>query len=156
MAPRLKSLVVGLLSDTHGLLRPEALHALRGADLIVHAGDVGSAHVLDVLRALAPLHVVRGNNDDGAWARELPETLTLEAGGARLHVLHDVAALALPAAVDVVVSGHSHRPRIEPRGGVLYVNPGSCGPRRFQLPVTVGRLRITAGQVAAEIIPLLP
>jgi uncharacterized protein len=148
---------IGVISDTHGLLRPEALRALRGSSLIVHAGDIGTADVLDALRAIAPVVAVRGNNDHGAWARALDERRTFEVDGVRLHVTHDVKELTIdPAAeeVDVVIAGHSHRPLHERRGGVLFLNPGSAGPRRFSLPITVARLVISGGRVQARIVPL--
>jgi putative phosphoesterase len=148
---------VGLLSDTHGLLRPEALEFLRGSDFIVHAGDIGDPGVLVALKALAPVTAVRGNNDRDPWARGIAETEVLQAGEIFIHVLHDLAQLDLdPAAAGfhVVVSGHSHQPRIEERGGVLYVNPGSCGPRRFKLPVAVAELRISGKSVKAKLVEL--
>lgn len=148
---------IGLISDTHGLLRPQALDALRGSAHLVHAGDIGSAGILDALAAIAPVTAIRGNNDREAWASALPETADIELGGLRMHVLHDLHALAIePHArnVAVVVSGHSHQPRVERRNGVLYVNPGSAGPRRFKLPVSVAELRIDRGSVAARIIDL--
>jgi putative phosphoesterase len=148
---------LGLLSDTHGLLRPEALAALRGASRILHAGDVGHPSVLDGLAALGPVTAVRGNVDRGAWAAALPATTVVEAEGALLYMLHDLHTLDLdPAAAGfaAVISGHSHQPRLERRGGVLYVNPGSAGPRRFRLPVTVAHLRVTGGQVDAEFVEL--
>lgn len=151
---------IGLVSDTHGLLRPEALDWLRGCDHILHAGDIGDAAILDALRALAPLDAVRGNNDRGDWAAALPETLTLALDGVRLHLLHDLAELAIdPAAqsVQVVVSGHSHKPLVQQRGGVLYLNPGSAGPRRFKLPVSAGELRIDpSGACTVRTVDLLP
>jgi uncharacterized protein len=148
---------VGLISDTHGLLRPAALDTLRGADLIVHAGDVGDAAVLDTLRAMAPVTAVRGNVDQGAWAAALPETATVTVGGIVLYVLHDIAALRLDvrqAQVDVVVFGHSHRSSVERRNEVLFVNPGSAGPRRFTLPTTVAVLMIDGQSIDARIIQL--
>ena len=148
---------IGLLSDTHGLLRPEALEFLRGSDFIVHAGDIGDVAVLDALRALAPVTAVRGNNDRDAWARAIAETEVLRVDEVSIHVLHDLAGLDLdPAAAGfrVVVSGHSHQPRIEERDGVLYVNPGSCGPRRFKLPIAVGELRISGSSVKAKLVEL--
>lgn len=148
---------IGLLSDTHGLLRPEAFEFLRGSDFIVHAGDIGDAAVLDTLRTLAPVTAVRGNNDREAWARAIAETEVLQAGEVRIYVLHDLAQLDLdPAAAGfrVVVSGHSHQPRIEERSGVLYVNPGSCGPRRFKLPVAVAELRLSGKSVKARLVEL--
>lgn len=150
---------IGVISDTHGLLRPEALAALRGSELIVHAGDIGSADVLDALRAIAPLVAIRGNNDTDAWAQATPETQSFDAGGARIHLLHDLKALALDPQRDgiaVVVSGHSHKPKIETRDGVLYLNPGSAGPRRFSLPVTIATLRLRdGGAPQAQIVDLL-
>ncbi len=134
---------VGLISDTHGLLREEALAALRGSQLIIHAGDVGKPEILDALAQLAPVVAVRGNIDRGAWASELPATAIVEAGPATIFVLHDLQELDLdPAAagIQIVVSGHSHQPGRTERSGVLYINPGSAGPRRFKLPVTVARL----------------
>jgi hypothetical protein len=134
---------VGLISDTHGLLRPEALAALSGCGLVVHAGDVGSPEILPRLAEIAPVTAVRGNVDTAAWASGLPETAVANAGGARIYVLHRLAGLALDPAASgfaIVVSGHSHRPGRLERDGVLYLNPGSAGPRRFKLPVTVARL----------------
>lgn len=148
---------VGLISDTHGLLRPEALDALAGSRYIVHAGDIGHPHVLEELSRLAPVTAVRGNNDTGRWASALRETETLQIEKTRILVIHDIAALGLdPAAAgyDVVVAGHSHRPREELRGGVLFVNPGSAGPRRFKLPVAVAKLRIAQARVRFELIAL--
>jgi hypothetical protein len=135
--------VVGLISDTHGLLRDEALRALDGCDLIVHAGDVGKPEILEALKALAPLVAVRGNIDKGAWASALPVTAVAQAGPVAIYVLHDVHELDLdPAAArfQIVVSGHSHQPARKQQAGVLFLNPGSAGPRRFKLPVTVARL----------------
>jgi len=135
--------VVGLISDTHGLLRPEALRALAGSELIVHAGDVGNPEILPALAAIAPVVAVRGNIDTAPWARELPETAVAEIAGARIYVLHDLNQLALDpqaAGFSAVVSGHSHKPGCSERAGVLYINPGSAGPRRFRLPVTVALL----------------
>ena len=148
---------VGVISDTHGLLRPEAVAALRGSDLILHAGDVGRADILDSLRAIAPVYAVRGNTDGGAWAQALPLQETVEVGGALLHVLHDLYDLALTpqaAGIAAVISGHTHRPKIEERGGVLYVNPGAAGPRRFELPASVAHLTVSAGRVQAHLITL--
>ncbi|NZA24952.1 metallophosphoesterase family protein [Luteimonas sp. SJ-92] len=149
---------IGLISDTHGLLRPEALAFLRGSDHIVHAGDIGAPEVLDALADVAPLSAIRGNVDSGAWAAAIPETLRLELGGTRLLVLHDLKQLECdPAAegIEVVVSGHSHRPRIEERGGVLYVNPGSAGRRRFSLPVSAAELVVANGKPTPRIVELL-
>ncbi len=135
--------MIGLISDTHGLLRPEALGALDGSDLIIHAGDVGAPEILEQLRGLAPVVAVKGNVDREAWCADLPETAVADAGSSLVYVLHDLKALDLkPAAAGIamVVSGHSHKPVCEERGGVLYINPGSAGPRRFNLPVTVARV----------------
>jgi putative phosphoesterase len=148
---------IGVISDTHGLVRPAALAALRGVDAIVHAGDVGSPEVLAALAEVAPLTAVRGNVDRGAWARRLPAVATVTVAGVRVHVVHDVRTLAVdPVAegIGVVVAGHSHRPGAVRRDGVLYLNPGSAGPRRFTLPVAVARLRIDKGSVSGEVIPL--
>jgi putative phosphoesterase len=149
-------MLVGLISDTHGLVRPEALAALEGSDLIIHAGDVGRPEVLDRLRAVAPTFAVRGNIDTQAWAAALPATEAVEAGRQLIWVLHDIAQLDLDPAVGfaAVVYGHTHKPSIESRDGVLYVNPGSAGPRRFKLPVTVGRLRVSATRIVPEIVAL--
>ena len=150
---------VGLISDTHGLLRPEALRYLAGSDLIIHGGDIGAPTVLEALEAIAPVTAVRGNNDVEAWAARIPEARTLDLAGVRIHVIHDLAALPNDPAVEgvhVVVSGHSHQPRVFERGGVLYVNPGSAGPRRFKLPISAGELRICAGRVQAGLETLSP
>ena len=146
------TLRIGLVSDTHDLLRPQVLDFLRGSDHIVHAGDICGEAVLQALAALAPLTAVRGNNDRGAWAARLPEAETVELAGVKLHVVHDLKELALPVGARVVVSGHSHQPRVEERDGVLYVNPGSAGPRRFRLPISAGELRVAAGQVSAHLV----
>jgi len=154
----LTRLRIGLISDTHGLLRPEALDFLAGCDHIVHGGDIGGPDILERLGALAPLTVVRGNNDTAVWARSIPETARLELGGVALYVIHDLKALDIdPAAagVRVVVSGHSHKPACSERGGVLYVNPGSAGRRRFSLPIAAGELTIENGQVAVELVTLV-
>jgi uncharacterized protein len=150
--------IVGVISDTHGLLRPEAVAPLRGSDYIIHAGDVGDAEILKQLNAIAPLTAVRGNVDREPWARKLPETQVLEAGGISIYILHSVAELDLKpeaAGFAAVVSGHSHIPKQEVRNGVLYFNPGSAGPRRFKLPVRVGRLVIQGGRIRGEIIRIL-
>lgn len=156
MPPVLPMRRVGLVSDTHGLLRPEALAFLRGSDAIVHAGDICDPAILDALAALAPVTAVRGNNDHGPWAERLPETAIVDICGVRLCVLHDLAQLRLdPAAgVQVVVSGHSHKPLAETRNGVLYVNPGSCGPRRFKLPIALAELRVDGSAVSARIVEI--
>jgi uncharacterized protein len=148
---------VGVISDTHGLLRPEAVAALAGVERIVHAGDIGDRAVLEALGRLAPVTAVRGNNDRGAWARDIPETEVLEIGGATLYVLHDLHELDLDpraAGYAAVIAGHSHQPRQEERDGVLYFNPGSAGPRRFRLPVSVGRLAIRRGRVTGSLTTL--
>jgi putative phosphoesterase len=148
---------IGVISDTHGLLRPEAIAALRGSEHIIHAGDVGSPEILEKLSSIAPVTAVRGNVDKGAWARKLPETHILELGGVSVYVLHDLAQLDLKpkaAGFAVVVSGHSHVPKQETREGVLYFNPGSAGPRRFQLPLSVGRLIVQHGKAHAELVNL--
>jgi len=142
---------VGLVSDTHNLLRPEVLAYLRGSDHIVHAGDICGEAVLQALAQLAPLTAVRGNNDQGAWAQRLPQATTVEIAGIAIHVVHDLNDLALPRGSRVVVSGHSHKPKVEEREGVLYVNPGSAGPRRFKLPISAAELRIAQGRVSAQL-----
>lgn len=146
---------IGLISDTHGLLRPQALEALAGVDRIIHAGDIGNAGVLEALAAIAPVDVVRGNNDSGAWAAAIPHSQTLAYGGVRIYLVHDINELKgrMPP-VQVVIAGHSHKPLVDERDGVLRVNPGSAGPRRFKLPVTVGFLEIVDGTAAATIIEL--
>lgn len=149
---------IGLISDTHGLVRPEALQALAGVERIIHAGDVGGASVIDALRAIAPVDVVRGNNDKDPWGIKLPPWLALEFEGVGIHVLHDVNEMDVdPAAAGfrVVITGHSHKPLVTERDAVLFVNPGSAGPRRFKLPVTVGYLMVAAGAARAEIRSLL-
>jgi putative phosphoesterase len=149
-----RSVSVGLISDTHGLLRPEALAALRGSRYIVHAGDIGDPAVLEELSRIAPVTAVRGNNDKGPWAQALHETEILAVGDTRIYVIHDIAELELdPAAAgfQVVVAGHSHRPKEEVRDGVLYLNPGSAGPRRFRLPIAVARLTVSASKLRFEL-----
>jgi uncharacterized protein len=151
-------LTVGLISDTHGLLRPEATAALAGVDHIIHAGDIGDAAVLSALEALAPTHAVRGNNDVGPWAQRIAEREWVELGGVGIYVLHDLNELELdPSAAGcaVVVAGHSHRPGMSTRDGVLYINPGSAGPRRFSLPVALGFLEIDAGAARGRILEIL-
>jgi putative phosphoesterase len=145
---------VGLISDTHALLRPQAFDYLRGSDHILHAGDIVDPATLDQLATLAPLTAVRGNNDRGPWARELPESITMTLGGVVIHIIHDLKELAIdPVAegVRVVLAGHSHKPSCTERGGVLYVNPGSAGRRRFKLPVSVGELLIEDGRVEVRL-----
>jgi putative phosphoesterase len=149
--------VIGLISDTHGLVRPQAVEALQGVDLIVHAGDIGKPEVLDALKAISPLVAIKGNNDIGAWAKPLPDTQLVQAADIRLFVIHNVKELDCdPAAegYEVVISGHSHKPSILTRDGVLFVNPGSAGPRRFKLPVAVGKLFIQNQKVNAELVEL--
>ena len=148
---------IGLISDTHGLLRKEALVALEGSELIVHAGDVGRPEIVAALEALAPVVAIRGNVDTEPWAAQLPETAVAEAGPVRLYVLHDLAALDLNSAAagfHVVVSGHSHKPLRNEQRGVLYINPGSAGPRRFNLPVTVARLNVERTPWKVEFVDL--
>ncbi|MGC2170997.1 MAG: metallophosphoesterase family protein [Candidatus Sulfotelmatobacter sp.] len=145
------------MSDTHGLLRPEAVEVLRGADCIIHAGDVGSPEILEALSAISPVIAVRGNIDKGVWSRGLPETQVLELSGVSIYVLHDLAHLDLSpraAGFAVVVSGHSHLPKQETRDGVLYFNPGSAGPRRFKLPLSVGKLILQNNRVRGELLHL--
>jgi putative phosphoesterase len=153
---------IGLISDTHGLLRPEAVRALSGVQHIIHAGDIGGPEILEKLRAIAPVDAVRGNNDKGAWAEQIPLYLALELEGLSIHVLHDVKEIDVDpraAGFDVVVSGHSHKPMVAERDGVQFVNPGSAGPRRFRLPVTIARLDIRTDEgpakFAARIIQIL-
>jgi putative phosphoesterase len=149
--------IIGVISDTHGLLRPEALAALRDSDYIIHAGDVGDPQILSELAALAPLTAVRGNVDHGAWAQKLPTTNVLEIGETAIHVLHKLQELDLkPEAAEfaAVIYGHSHVPKQEWKNGVLYFNPGSAGPRRFSLPVSLGRLLLTNRKVESEIVTL--
>jgi putative phosphoesterase len=150
-------ITIGVISDTHGLLRPEAIAALRGSDFIIHAGDVGDPGILAKLRELAPVTAVRGNIDNGAWARDLPASEVLEAGGVSIYVLHILSDLDLKpeaAGFAAVVYGHSHAPKQELRNGILYFNPGSAGPRRFRLPVSVGRLIVDAGKLRGELVKL--
>ncbi|MDE0853228.1 MAG: metallophosphoesterase family protein [Nevskia sp.] len=150
---------VGLISDTHGLLRPEALNAMRGSDYIVHAGDIGDPAILQALQRVAPVTAVRGNNDRGAAYSGIAETEVLQAGETLIYVIHDLAELDLdPAAAEfqVVVSGHSHKPASRERDGVLYVNPGSAGPRRFSLPIAAALLHIRGRTVEVELLDLLP
>jgi len=148
---------VGLISDTHGLLRPEAVNTLRGSDLIIHAGDIGHVGIIEQLGELAPVTAVRGNNDNASWAAKLSETDLVNAGEILIYVIHDIAQLDLDpvaAGFHVVVSGHSHRPGIEKRNGVLYVNPGSAGPRRFTLPVSVRELAISGVNIRPQLFTL--
>jgi uncharacterized protein len=152
MKPRVTR--IGVISDTHGLMRPEALAALAGVSHIIHAGDVGSPDVLAALGNIAPVTAVRGNNDTAGWARKLPLTDTLEVAGRTFYVLHDIAELDLePAAAGfaAIIAGHSHKPGTVTKGGVLFMNPGSAGPRRFKLPVTVGLLHVSRAGIDAQI-----
>ena len=149
--------VIGLISDTHGLLRPQAIAALAGVDLIIHAGDIGKPAVLAELKKIAPVAAIKGNNDTGDWAERLPEYRSVKVGQHRLYVIHNVHELEFdPAArkFRVVISGHSHKPIVAEKDGVLFVNPGSPGPRRFKLPVAMGKLFVDGPNVRAEIIEL--
>jgi uncharacterized protein len=155
MPARRKSGVIGVISDTHGLLRPEVTDAFRGVSLILHAGDIGCPEILDGLRGIAPVIAVRGNNDTGAWAKRIPEVETVKVGSVSIHVVHDVKTMREHATkFDVVISGHSHRPLVETREGVLYLNPGSAGPRRFRLPICVARLFVESSSARAELVLL--
>jgi putative phosphoesterase len=147
-------MIVGVISDTHGLLRAEAIEALGGVDHILHAGDIGAPELLAALARIAPVTAIRGNVDIEPWARGLPETEVVELGGATIYVLHDLGRIDLqPEAtgIQAVVYGHSHQPKMEERNGVLYFNPGSAGPRRLKLPVSVGRLRVERGKIKGEL-----
>jgi len=148
--------LIGVISDTHGLVRPQAIEALAGVDMILHAGDIGNSAVLDTLREIAPVVAVRGNNDRGEWAESLPDWEVVEIGAVSIYMLHDVKEIDIsPAgAFQVVVSGHSHKPAVEDRRGVLYVNPGSAGPRRFSLPISLAHLRVEGSTVNAKLIEL--
>jgi len=151
------SVKVGLISDTHGLLRPQALQALQGCDYLIHGGDIGKPEILEALKAIAPLTVVRGNNDiDDAWACDVPYEAVLRIGDLAIYTTHILAEVpkALPEGVRVVVTGHSHRPLQQMRDGVLFINPGSAGPRRFKLPITIGLLHIDGDEVRGELIEL--
>lgn len=148
---------IGVISDTHGLVRPEVHEAFRRVDRILHAGDIGSPEVLKELQSIAPVTAVRGNNDKGGWARSIPERERLRILASRIYMIHDVKELTSQREVtgfDVVISGHSHRPAIETRDGILFLNPGSAGPRRFSLPVTVAKLVVGGAAVHAEIVEL--
>jgi hypothetical protein len=152
-----RELTVGVISDTHGLLRPQAVAALRGSDLIIHAGDVGNREVITTLSGIAPTFAVRGNIDRAAWAAELPMTKLVDVGERLFCVLHEISQLDLDPATAgfaAVVFGHSHQPRIETRDGVLFLNPGSAGPRRFNLPIAVARVAVSGGQLRPEIVEL--
>jgi putative phosphoesterase len=148
-------MIIGVISDTHGLLRPEALDLLRGAEHIIHAGDIGSPTIIPALEEIAPVTAIRGNIDTQPWARKFPETEIVELGGVSIYVIHDLNQLHLnpqAAGIAAVISGHSHQPKQETRDGVLYFNPGSAGPRRFKLPVSVGTLEIDGGKLCAKIV----
>ena len=148
--------LIGVISDTHGLVRPQAVEALAGVDMILHAGDIGNSAVLDSLRAIAPVVAVRGNNDKGDWAESLPDWEVVEIGTVSIYMLHDLKEIDInPAGTfQVVISGHSHKPAVEERRGVLYVNPGSAGPRRFTLPVSLARLRVKGSEATAQLVEL--
>ena len=153
----IKQGIVGVSSDTHGLVRPEAMAALKGVELLIHGGDIGNVEVLHSLSSIAPVFAIRGNNDRDHWAKKLPNILNLQINGARLYVIHNVNELEIypsAAGIRAVISGHSHQAGIVKYGDVLFVNPGSAGPRRFKLPVTVGKLRLRQQMVAAETIEL--
>jgi putative phosphoesterase len=148
---------IGIISDTHGLLRPEAVKLLRGSEHIIHAGDIGSAEIIPALEKIAPVTAIRGNVDTQPWARRFAETEVVELEGLHIYVIHNANALDLnpkAAGFTAVISGHSHQPKQEMKEGVLYFNPGSAGPRRFRLPISVGRLEITEGNLHAEIVPM--
>ncbi len=149
--------LIGVISDTHGLVRPQAIEAMAGADLVLHAGDIGNQEVLDTLNEIAPVVAVRGNNDKGEWAQFLPDWEVVEIGNVSIYMLHDLKQIDISPTADVfqvVVSGHSHKPVVEERRGVIYLNPGSAGPRRFTLPVSVAHLHIVDDKVHADIIEL--
>jgi putative phosphoesterase len=151
--------IIAVISDTHGLIRPEALAALRGSDYIIHAGDIGEAAILEELGEIAPVTAIRGNVDRDAWAKTIPATDVLELQGVSIYILHNLSELDLKpevAGFSVVVYGHSHAAKQETKNGVLYFNPGSAGPRRFRLPVTVGRLTVMDGKVSGAIIEIMP
>lgn len=155
--PAASETVIGVVSDTHGLLRPEALKHLTDVERIVHAGDIGAPHILEKLRTLAPVVAVRGNNDKGAWVDEIPATISFDVRGHVVHVLHDLSEIDLSpsaAGIAVVISGHSHKPAVQERDGVLFINPGSIGPRRFRLPIALAKLYVSDASVRAEIIEL--
>jgi putative phosphoesterase len=144
---------IGIISDTHGLLRPEAERGLTGVDHIIHAGDIGRPEIVDALRRIAPVTAIRGNVDSGEWARQYPDTKIVRLAGKSIYVLHDLKTLQadLGVGIDVIVSGHSHVPKIDTVGGILYLNPGSAGPRRFKLPITLATLEVTAEGMRPEI-----
>jgi uncharacterized protein len=148
---------LGIISDTHGLLRPEAAAFLQGCDRIVHGGDIGTTEVLTRLSTIAPVTAVRGNNDKGAWAEAIPETELFEFSGIRVYAIHDLSRLNIDpsaAGIQVVVSGHSHKPLIQQRDGVVFINPGSAGPRRFKLPISVAEILVESGVISSRIVEL--
>jgi uncharacterized protein len=148
-------MTAGVISDTHGLLRPEVVRAFQRVDLILHAGDIGNAEVLENLRTVAPVFAVRGNNDRETWAEDIPETRIVAIGDIRVYMVHDVKQIERsPTGCHAVVAGHSHRPSIERRDGVLFLNPGSAGPRRFKLPICVARLTVQGNRLSAKLIEL--
>ncbi len=150
-------MIIGVISDTHGLLRPEAVELLRGSEHIIHAGDIGSPEIIPALKKIAPVTAIRGNVDTQGWARRFRETEVVELAGLQIYIIHDLNALDLnpqAAGFAAVISGHSHQPKQEVKDGVLYFNPGSAGPRRFKLPIGVGRLKIVANEVSGKILLL--
>jgi uncharacterized protein len=152
-----KPSILGVISDTHGLLRPEVPPLFKGVGAILHAGDIGSPEILESLQTIAPVYAVRGNNDEGAWARRIPESQAVRSGPVRIYLLHNIKELkpeTLKANFHVVISGHSHRPSIEKRGETLFLNPGSAGPRRFKLPISLAKLFVDGTDVRAELIEL--
>jgi phosphoesterase, MJ0936 family len=147
---------IGLIADTHGLMRPEALAALKGSEIIIHAGDIGKAEVIEALKTVAPVIAIRGNNDRDSWAKQIPDLLDLEINGARIYVIHNVNEMdsASASGFQAVVSGHSHKPGVITQDDILFINPGSAGPRRFKLPVTVGKLLFVRDTIKARIVNL--
>jgi uncharacterized protein len=151
------ALRIGVISDTHGLLRAEATAFLQGCDHILHGGDIGGPEILEQLAVLAPVSAVRGNNDTQAWAASLPDTRLLQLAGVRVYVIHDLGKLSIEpcaAAVQIIVSGHSHQPCVRERGGVIYLNPGSAGPRRFNLPISIAEVRIAGTVITPRLVEL--
>ena len=150
-------MIIGVISDTHGRMRENALNELKGSDIIIHAGDIGSLEVLDALKNIAPVYAVKGNTDKGSWSGSLPLTQVVEAEGKFIYVIHDIGTMDLEpkaAGIDIVVYGHSHSPKKEERNGVLYFNPGSAGPKRFNLPICLGRIEIKDDSINAELVDL--
>lgn len=151
------SQLIGIISDTHGLLRPEAVSALSGCDLILHAGDIGKPEVLESLKKIAPVYAIRGNNDTDKWAEKIPEDRKVKVGTTNIYLIHDIKEMTIDPKrkrVNVVISGHSHKPSIQDKDGVLFVNPGSAGPRRFKLPVSIAKLTVNGSKVAASLFEL--